>query len=435
VQAAPLTASGVGRPPGPAVTAHPALAAPDEALHAALQGREARVEHRVNLVRGAAIAPLMIADLVYGWLAGILTPPLLRDWTTVLAVFLLYFGLVHRLTRAPAYRPWLKYVTVTVDYVLTVVLFVECRRVDFLVRAAPVDGVAVFVGFLVLLNVLGAFRHGGRIILYGTALSAAAALYLAMAYTESIALMVYSPVLLVSCGLLTFALSSGLTDLFLLTQRRQWLTRFLPRPVAEGIEAGVIPLDLSGVKCEATILLADLRRFTALAESRDPAEVVAVLNEHFATMAAVIWQHGGMIDKFIGDAILAVFGVPVARPDDAVRAATTAICMQEALRGLNEGRARRGGPRLEMGIALHTGTVLAGPVGTPQRLEYTIVGDAVNVAARIEELNKQYRTAILMSEATSLRVRDRIVVRSVAEVTLRGRHDAVRLFTPVPPGG
>jgi adenylate cyclase len=413
--------------PAPTHAAAPGF---DESFQEALRERDARIEHRVNLVRGAVIAPLMLADLVYARLAGILSVPLLRDWGAVLLAFVLYFLAVDRLTRGAIYRPWLKYLTVSVDYLLTLVLYIECQRVGFFVGASPTDGVAVFLGFLVLLSVLGAFRHGRGIILYGTAISVAAAGYLTTAHADSIALKVYAPVLLASCGLLTYSLSSGLTDLFLQTWRRQWLVRFLPHAVAQGIETGEIQLALGGVKQEATILLADLRGFTNLTEDRDPYDVVALLNEYFTAMAGVIRKHGGMIDKFIGDAILAVFGVPLAHTDDALSATAAALAMQEALGGLNRGWAARGVPHIAMGIALHTGTVVAGHVGSPERLEYTVVGDVVNVTARIEELNKVYRTGILMSESTYLRVRDRVSARFVADTMLRGRHDAVRLYTP-----
>ena len=177
-----------------------------------------------------------------------------------------------------------------------------------------------------------------------------------------------------------------------------------------------------------TILLSDLRGFTALAEHRDPQQVVAVLNEYFTAMAAIIWECRGTIDKFIGDAILAVFGAPVAQPDHALRAVRAALRMQEALGELNRGWSERGSPVLAMGIALHTGTVVAGNVGSPQRMEYTVIGDPVNLTARIEELNKTYGTRVLLSETTYDLVGDHFAAELVSAAPVRGRSDPVRVY-------
>jgi adenylate cyclase len=170
-----------------------------------------------------------------------------------------------------------------------------------------------------------------------------------------------------------------------------------------------------------------VRGFTRLAEHRDPQEVVSTMNEYFTRMTAVIQAHGGTIDKFIGDAILAVFGAPVPRPDHALRAIQAAREMQAALEQLNAPRVASGLPPLQMGIAVHTGTVLAGNVGSPERMEYTVMGDAVNVTARIEELNKTYGTRILLSETTYAKVGD-MAARFIGAVTLRGRDDPIRLY-------
>lgn len=399
-------------------------------LGEALQQRETRIERRLNVLRVVVLVPLALADLVYGWSAGILAPRVVAYWVAAMALLAMYFGVIHLLTRGPAYRPWLKYLTVTGDIGLAVLLYRGCREVDFLVRSAPVDGVAVFVGFLVLLNVSSAFRQGRSVIVYSTALSSAAAFYLAAAFTDSTALRVYSPILLLSCGLLSGSLSSSMQRLFEETTNREWLLRFLPRTVVQGVERGEIPLHPGGVKRDVTVLLADLRGFTTFAERHDAYQVVAALNEHFARVSDVIWKHGGMVDKFIGDAVLAVFGLPVSRGDDAGRALRAALDMQQGFRVTQSRADGLAPPGRGLGVALHSGVVVAGNVGTDTRLEYTIVGDVVNVVARIEELNKRFGTAILMSGEVRRRLGDEVRTDLVGDVTLRGRSAPLSLFTP-----
>jgi adenylate cyclase len=214
-------------------------------------------------------------------------------------------------------------------------------------------------------------------------------------------------------------------------RRREQLMRFLPRQVVRGIDAGSMRLELGGVKQEVTLLLSDIRAFTTLAEDREPEEVLGLLNQYFTCMSRVIWEHGGMIDKFIGDGLLAVFGVPAKRSDDAVRALRAALAMQTALAALNQQWAARGVPPLRMGIALHTGTVMAGNVGAPQRMEYTVIGDAVNVTARLEELNKEYHTMVLVSESTHALLDKTVRTEFVAEVRIRGRHQTLRAYKPI----
>jgi adenylate cyclase len=401
----------------------------DAPLRQALIEREMVVEHRLNWVRTIVLLSAGVADAGYAWLAGTTSPALFRFSAALAPAVMLYLALVHHLSRGPVHRPWLKYLTVTADYALTVIVFFAYQWVHFFGDSAPDLGVAEFVGFLMLLNVTSALRPGRAIILYSTTLATAVGTGLVLAFTNSLALVVYSPLFLLGSGLLSLLSSSGLTALFLQLRRRERLMRFLPRALVQRIDAGEVQVALGGSAQEVTILLSDLRRFTTLAESRDPYEVVMVLNQYFTAMTAEVWARGGMVDKFIGDAVLAVFGAPVSRPDAARHAAEAALAMHRALAQLNRTWTPRGWPALEMGIALHTGSVIAGNVGSPERMEYTIIGDAVNVTARIEELNKVYGTRVLLSAATQQALGDHIPVIPVAEVHLRGRHEPIRLFT------
>ena len=194
------------------------------------------------------------------------------------------------------------------------------------------------------------------------------------------------------------------------------------------LDDGRMTLALGGQSLEVTILISDLRGFTRLAEGKDPQFVVAALNTYLTTMTEVVFKHGGTIDKFLGDGILAVFGAPLARDDHACAALMAAVEMQRRLGDLNA-RALPGdlGP-LQMGIGLHSGTVVAGNIGSLERMEYTVIGDTVNLAARIESLTKQYQREILFSESLYPALPPDLSASFVAETAVRGRQGLVRLY-------
>lgn len=184
---------------------------------------------------------------------------------------------------------------------------------------------------------------------------------------------------------------------------------------------------LRGDRREVTILVSDLRGFTTLSETMPAERVAAHLNEYFPAMIEAIFRHRGMINDFIGDGILAVFGAPLPDPEHAIRAAGAALAMQEALTRLNRDWAARGLPALRMGIGVHTGTVFAGNVGGPGRIKYTVVGDAVNVTARLESLNKDLSTTTLVTEETRRAIGDRAETRYRGEVPVKGRTEPLRV--------
>jgi len=180
-----------------------------------------------------------------------------------------------------------------------------------------------------------------------------------------------------------------------------------------------------------TILFSDLRDFTTLAETLRGEEVVALLNDYHARMVETIFNHGGTLDKYLGDGLMAYFGAPVAQPDHAARAVRCALAMQEALARLNAERATRSERPLRMGIGIHTGSVVVGEIGAPRRREYTAIGDAVNVAARLEELTKVQGVPVLVSEETRRSVGETIRFSAATAAPLRGRAQPVETFVPI----
>ena len=185
---------------------------------------------------------------------------------------------------------------------------------------------------------------------------------------------------------------------------------------------------LAGAAQDATILFSDIRGFTHLSEQLSAREMVGTLNAYFTEMVDVIFDNAGTLDKFIGDAIMAVFGAPFVTPEDPDNAAKTAVEMLECLRAFNSGRTGDSQPLLKIGIGISSGTVVAGTIGSIKRMDYTVIGDHVNLAARIESANKYYGTNILISEHTVGRLNGNYRMREVDRVRVIGRDAPVALY-------
>jgi len=182
---------------------------------------------------------------------------------------------------------------------------------------------------------------------------------------------------------------------------------------------------LGGQRREMSVLFSDIRGFTTAAEKLSPEEVVAQLNEYFSAMVDVLFRHQGTLDKFVGDMVMGLFGAPVADPRHADHAVAAAVEMVETLERLNRGWEARGMPRMEIGIGINSGEMIAGNIGSSSIMSYTVIGDAVNLGARLESLNKDYGTRILISEATRSRLTTALPTREIGSVTVKGKTTAV----------
>ncbi len=189
-------------------------------------------------------------------------------------------------------------------------------------------------------------------------------------------------------------------------------------------------VQLGGETLTVTILFSDIRSFTTISEQMNDAQaLVALLNEYFTEMVSIVIQEDGVVDKYIGDAIMAVFGAPVSKPDDAVRAVRAAVRMRKALSDLNERLAQRGVSALRTGFGLHTGEVVAGNIGSEQRMEYTVIGDAVNLASRLETATKELGVDVLISADTYALVKETCVAEALGSITVKGRVEPVMLYS------
>ncbi len=191
-------------------------------------------------------------------------------------------------------------------------------------------------------------------------------------------------------------------------------------------------IELGGEEREVSILFSDIRDFTTLAEGRTPGAILAMLNTCFGVMSDIIDSHQGVVDKYIGDAIMALFGAPISAPDDPAHALSCALDMMQALATLNQTFIQQGWPALKIGIGIHTGIVVAGNVGSNSRLNYTVLGDNVNLAARLESLCKKYQVDIIVSEATALHCPE-FAFRELDRVRVKGKRQAVRIYQLLAP--
>lgn len=211
---------------------------------------------------------------------------------------------------------------------------------------------------------------------------------------------------------------------------REKLGRYFSPGVAAQLAAG--PQE-GATSRDVTLLFSDIRDFTALSERLQPAEVVALLNEYHTRMVEVVFRNGGTLDKFIGDGLMAYFGAPLADPEHPRRAVQCALEMVDSLEALNVGRIARGEVPLRIGIGVHTGSVVVGDIGSPTRLEYTAIGDAVNLASRIEGLTKLHAAPVLVSAETRQRVGDAYAWVEAPPVQVKGKREPVITFLPARP--
>ena len=189
---------------------------------------------------------------------------------------------------------------------------------------------------------------------------------------------------------------------------------------------------LGGESLDVTVMFCDIRSFTSLSESMTPEKVVQFLNEYFTGLEKCIARHNGVINKYIGDAVMALFGAPMQSSTHACDAFAAALDMRQELKKMNESFAKMGLPEIRFGIGLHSGPVLAGNIGAVNRMEYTVIGDTVNTASRIEGLCKQYKKDLLLSESTAERLKEnnsQIKLTFVDQSEIRGRKEKVNLYS------
>lgn len=210
-----------------------------------------------------------------------------------------------------------------------------------------------------------------------------------------------------------------------LERMQRAFARFAPEAVVEDVIAGA---PLEPVKREVSVLFADLQGFTSMSDELDPAVLVSMLNGYFRAMSRAISAHHGHVSKFMGDGIMAIFGAPEPNPWHAKDAVAAALAMRRALVTYNDELRAKGLPQLAFGVGIHVGPVVAGVIGSEQLVEFTVIGDTVNVASRVESATRGHRVDILITDEVKQRLDPRVAVRAVAPTPVKGKPEPLVLW-------
>ena len=290
---------------------------------------------------------------------------------------------------------------------------------------------AAFIGGLLVAVLVGLFgRHHRSLVAPGIAAGALVTAVLAAAYGAHSVGCFFPPATPIAAAL--FALLGVTAESFVLEQKRK---RELQAVFGSYVAPGVVDLlirdpsaiRLGGEKKDLTALFSDLAGFTDLSERIPPEHLLAVINLYLQEVSDALLAHGAYIDKYIGDAVMAVFGAPQSLPNHAESACEGALAAQRALAGLNPRFQHDYGCTLHMRIGVNTGDMIVGNMGSERKRNYTVLGDAVNLASRLEAANKEFGTFILLGETTARRVQDRFATRPLTRLAVKGKHEAVEV--------
>ncbi len=205
--------------------------------------------------------------------------------------------------------------------------------------------------------------------------------------------------------------------------------RYVSKHVLENIISTEKMPELEGERRKITVIFSDIRDFTRLAEKMPPEDVVSILNEFLGVMLDVIFSHDGTLDKFMGDGLMVEFGAPLEDKEQETHAVQTAIAMQQALAALNQKWGQEGKPSISMGVGVHTGFAVVGNIGSEKRMEYTAIGDTVNIASRLQEATKELKIPILISGATWRGTQNQFAGKDLGQLHLKGRAEPINVYS------
>jgi adenylate cyclase len=296
-------------------------------------------------------------------------------------------------------------------------------------KPAPIWAGAAALLVCALVAGIGLMRFG---VWPGLALSAATAaafvVVAVMLFEQGLWLGMIEP-----ASALTLAAFGGVSYQYFVEDRekrrvKRLFSRYVSKDVFDQLMSDPSKAGLGGQRRSMTVLFSDIRGFTTFSEQGEPEAIVQQLNEYFSRMVYVVFQHRGTLDKFVGDAVMALFGAPLDDPDHAEHAVQAALAMLKELEELNRGWAAEGRPTLAIGVGVNTGDMVAGNIGSESIMSYTVIGDAVNLGSRLESLNKQYGTSVIISDATRERLQGRYDMRALGDVVVKGKSQPVAIF-------
>ncbi len=388
-------------------------------------------ERRVAAIRLVALVLLGVSQHEYGlpWLFG--DPSPVMDWQRGLAIGV--YGVFSAaafliLRRQRPHPPKARWVPVPTTFLDTgFFTYMAWHAWD---RSEPkMFDTGMLAAALGLLLAFSVARYSWLHVLLSTALSSIAYSVLAgLTGQDSLSRVFFVVFCYVALGTLIALTNAEVGGMFLRLRQRDGLSRFLPKQVVERVmQLGDEPLQ--PVQREVTILFSDIRDFTSLSETLQPRQVLELLDDYFGHMSQIVMAREGIVNKFLGDGMLACWGVPDHREDHAELAMRAALDMRAKLVELNAHRAHHGQPLLRIGIGLHTGVVAAGMLGGAEQHEYTVIGDAVDLASRVEGLTKSYGVDILVSQSTWLKGGGRFVGEYLGETQVKGRRESVAIYS------
>jgi adenylate cyclase len=385
-----------------------------------LVARSLENERRVTAVRLVALALMGVSQVLIPALSG---EPDTEGWPhrLVVAVYAAFavgvFVVVRRIRSNATSATYAPLFAVTLD--IGFVLAMDWLDRD---RGVELEGTAVVLALIICYSLL---RFRIFPLFYSTALAIAAFTATSMwSHRFTWSSWTFVVFAFVAITVLLVATRAAVRKAFIELLRRESLARLVPPKVVDEILAGRADR-LRPARREVTVMFADLRGFTTYSESRPPEAVLALLDDFFGRMTQVIQGHQGSVNKFLGDGLLALWGAPEPQDDHPQRAVKAARDMQKVMAELREAQQAAGDPPLRLGIGIHTGEVAAGMLGGGPQSEYTVIGDAVNLASRIEGLTRVHDVDILVSDTTWQRLGDRFPGRRVAEAQVKGRRAPV----------
>lgn len=238
----------------------------------------------------------------------------------------------------------------------------------------------------------------------------------------------FTPYIEIALVLIAIVAYRGLTEEENVKYIRSTFSKFVSKDVVNELLANPESLKLGGEKKEITVFFSDIRGFTTISESLNPEELVSLLNDYLSKMTEIVLEYKGTVDKYMGDAIMAFWGAPVHNPEHPYLACLASIKQIEELEVLHEKWEAEGKPSINIGIGLNTGDAVVGNMGSSHRMDYTVMGDTINLGSRLEGTNKFYATRIIISEYTYEKVKDRVYVRELDLIRVKGKHEPVRIY-------
>jgi len=248
------------------------------------------------------------------------------------------------------------------------------------------------------------------------------------AYPKNFAIDAISPILFVFCAMLISYGYRYFAEDRKKTEIKNLIAKYVSSDILDAVMADVESSKLGGKRADVSILFADIRNFTSLAETLEPEEVSSILNEYFSEMIPIIFKHKGTVNKFIGDALLVIFGAPVENSEHPQLAVKCAVEMLEKTVALKERWKAQNKPIIEIGIGINSGIAFVGNIGSDERHEYSAIGNTVNIASRLESFNKIYKTHILISEQTYERVIDIVKVSEIDSVSVTQNSEPIKIY-------